>query len=129
MTRINVIAPKQLSDIWLIAEYRELPRAIKGKFNIKNFSNSYILGKGHVKWAKMHSLFLFNRYNQIIKEMKFRGISVNLKGDLKQYLDNYNDYKITHKDILLNIDRLKERYKSNPSIHKWTKRQKPNFLV
>lgn len=28
MTRINVVSPSELSDAWLLAEYRELPRVI-----------------------------------------------------------------------------------------------------
>lgn len=130
MTRINVVDPKELSDIWLIAEYRELPRVLKNNYNLQNISKQYLLGKGHVKWAKYHSLFLFNRYNDIIKEMKFRGISVNFNNDLSIYLNNYNnDYIIKNKDIILNINRLRERYSKNPNIHHWTKRIKPYYLV
>lgn len=32
MTRINVVPVEELSDAWLIAEYRELPRVLKGNF-------------------------------------------------------------------------------------------------
>ena len=33
MTRINVIPTYELSDRWLLAEYRELPRCIKQSQN------------------------------------------------------------------------------------------------
>ena len=134
MTRINVIKPELLSDAWLLAEYRELPRAIKGKIDISDASDSYKLGKGHVKWAKKHSLFLLNRFNSIIKEMQYRSFTPHFsafgKNGLCQYLTKETnfDYKITQNDINTNINRLKERYLTNPKIHKWTNRKMPDFL-
>lgn len=35
MTRINVIDVKYLSDQWLLAEYRKLPRVIKQNISTK----------------------------------------------------------------------------------------------
>lgn len=49
MTRINVVPVEELSDAWLIAEYRELPRVLNGNFSIKDAPNRYKLGTGHVK--------------------------------------------------------------------------------
>lgn len=134
MTRINVVDPKELSDAWLLAEYRELPRAIKSNCNIEDASENYILGKGHVKWAKKHSLFLLNRFHLIIKEMRYRSFlprySAFGKDGLINFLqkDTKNNYKITKNDIKINIDRLKTRYTEKPAIHKWTNRKKPSYL-
>ncbi len=81
MTRVNVVLVEELSDQWLIAKYRELPRVLKGNFSIKNAPDNYILGKGHVKWARKHGLFVFNRYLNIIKEMHFRGFQTHFNND------------------------------------------------
>lgn len=131
MTRINVVDPKTLSDAWLVAEYRELPRAIKSNCNITNAPERYKLSTGHVKWAKKHSLFLIKRFERLIEEMKYRGFTTNFNTDgLKSYIgpDTNNDYKVTEKDIKVNIDRLKERFNSSSNKHKWTKRAIPNYL-
>lgn len=44
MTRINVVPTNELSDAWLIAEYRELPLVLKGNFSIKDAPNRHKLG-------------------------------------------------------------------------------------
>ena len=44
MTRINVVPVEELSDAWLIAEYRELPRVLNGNFSIKDAPNRSKLG-------------------------------------------------------------------------------------
>ena len=49
MTRINLVKVEELSDQHLIAEYRELPRCLKQKVNLKDAPDRYTLGKGHVK--------------------------------------------------------------------------------
>lgn len=130
MTRVNVVPVKELSDQWLIAEYRELPRVLKQQISIENASDNYILGKGHVKWAKKHSLFTFNRYNIIIKEMHFRGFKVNFSNTLDKYINDEfkNHYKVTGDDIQLNRNRLTEKYNKNPTFYRWTRRKKPNYL-
>lgn len=130
MTRINVVPVEELSDQWLIAEYRELPRVLKGNFSIKNASDNYILGKGHVKWARKHGLFVFNRYLNIIKEMHFRGFQTHFNNDLSKYITNNinNDYKVNMSDLKVNKQRLIEKYIKKPSFYKWTNRNKPKYL-
>lgn len=132
MTRINVIPVEELSDAWLLAEYRELPRVIKQDINIDDIKEgeAYRLVKSHVKWAKKHSWFTFNRYYHICEEMVKRGFKVNYSYEsLLDYvietglIDSENfrlDYKPVHYDINLNRQRLIERYNANPKAPRWT---------
>lgn len=130
MTRINVVPVEELSDQWLIAEYRELPRALKGNISIKDAPNSYKLGKGHVKWARKYGLFTYNRYLKIIKEIKFRGFKINFIGDLYKYIldESKNDYKVNLSDLEINKQRLIIKYNTKPTFYRWTNRTKPNYL-
>lgn len=135
MTRVNVVPVQWLSDLWLLAEYRELPRCIKQLINTDNAPEQYLLGKGHMAWAKHHSLYLICRYVDIYNEMKFRGFKTNYEPvdlDLLCWKTvketDYNDYTVTEADIALNSQRLLERYRENPTVHKWTKRNKPEWL-
>lgn len=130
MTRINVISPEELSDQWLIAEYRELPRVIKGEFNLKDAPDIYRLGRGHVKWAKKHAFWVMSRYFKICDEMEYRGFMVNYKPiDLIKVWDKIGFwYDVTLSDMCINVKRLIEKYKSKPNYYKWTKRDKPQWL-
>ena len=93
MTRVNVVNPKELSDAWLVAEYRELPRAIKSNCDITNAPNKYKLSTGHVKWAKKHSLFLIKRFESLIKEMNYRGFTTNYNSSsLSNYLTSHTNF-------------------------------------
>lgn len=130
MTRVNVVSPKELSDQWLLAEYRELPRVLKGNFSILNAPKQYKLGEGHVAWARYFALYTNARFKEIIKEMQYRGFKTSFNADLGKYITNgiKNDYRPNLNDLRVNRDRLIERYKANPKVHKWTKRTKPSYL-
>ena len=130
MTRINVIPVQELSDQWLIAEYRELPRALKGNFSLKNAPENYVLGTGHIKWARKYALFTHKRMYDIIKEMDYRGFKHTFSADLSKYitLEMNNDYKVRKADVELNRARLIKKYLAKPSFYRWTKRNKPTYL-
>lgn len=131
MTRINVISPEELSDQWFIAEYHELPRVIKGEFNLKDAPDIYCLGKGHVKWAKKHSFWVLARYFKICDEMEHRGFTVDYKP--KDLIKLWNKkgfwYNTTLTDMYINVERLIEKYKLKPNYYKWTNREKPQWLL
>jgi deoxyribonuclease (pyrimidine dimer) len=135
MTRINVVPVSELSDQHLLAEYHELPRCIKQPINIdEDVPTSYKLGKGHMKWAKMHSLWLTYRYDQLIKEMKYRGFKPNytllMLQDYwinEQHLAGNLWYYVTDTDILLNRGRLIYKYCLKPEFYTWTNRKKPYY--
>lgn len=125
MTRINLVNVEKLSDQHLIAEYRELPRVIKQDINIKDASETYCLGKGHMKWAKKHSLFCVKRYKEICEEMLFRGFKVNFPcKNLFALIEgkDYLDYEPTKKDYDLSNQRILEKINQKPDWYKWTKR-------
>lgn len=136
MTRINVVPVEELSDQWLLAEYRELPRILKQEhIYVGDAPDKYCLGKGHVKFMVVHSLFCLNRYAFICREMKHRGFTVNYPyDDLDKLVEDkqvtlYSEPFIPDEsDIQINRQRLIEKYKMKPEFYKWTNREKPNWL-
>ena len=130
MTRINVVPVEELSDQWLIAEYRELPRALKGNASLVNAPDSYVLGKGHVKWAKKHAFYLNNRMDKLVQEMVYRGFKPKFSADLSPYItkDMNNDYIVNSTDLNTNKTRLIYKYNKKPAFYRWTKRSKPDYL-
>lgn len=135
MTRINVVPPYELSDQWLLAEYRELPRVIKQDISTIDAPKHYCLGKGHVKWAKNHSFWLILRYLDITQEMIERGFKVNFSYDALYQVyessikeENDNNYIPTTLDMTINRLRLIEKYKLKPNFYRWTNSVKPNYL-
>ena len=129
MTRINVLAVQYLSDQHLIAEYRELPRIIKQHYNLKDDPLQYKLGKGHVKWAKIHEVFCIKRYKEICDEMQYRGFTVNFPYEalVKIYesdslKETYKDYTVSEIDKNTNYMRLKEKIDAKPNFYRWTNR-------
>lgn len=138
MTRINLIDVEELSDQNLLAEYRELPRCIKQDFDLSDAPKYYTLGKGHMKWAAQYPGFLVNRYYELCNELKYRGFKI--KYSCQQLLDYMYEHKmklllgsdryyVRFEDINLSRDRIIERYKANPTAHKWTRREKPIYLA
>ncbi len=130
MTRINVVPVEELSDQWLVAEYRELPRVLKQKIDISDAPEEYCLGKGHMKWARKHWAYCAIRYYNIVHELQYRGIKITYR---KAPLDNidtntYGYYAADPVDFKLNQQRLIEKYKLKPDWYRWTNRNKPKWL-
>ena len=135
MTRINLIPVGELSDQHLIAEFRELPRCVNQKLDTSGAYEKYKLGKGHVKWARHHCLFLLGRYADLYNEMKFRGfkLSYNLDSFL-QYVDklpfeDIQTYKPTKEDVELSRNRIIEKLKLKPNWYRWTNREIPRYVA
>ena len=130
MTRINIVPVEELSDQWLIAEYRELPRALKGNISINDAPSNYTFGKGHMKWARKYALFTNKRMSDIVKEMDYRGFKHNFSADLSMYIkeDMKNDYTPNLSDLQISKNRLIEKYNKKPNFYRWTKRNKPDYL-
>lgn len=138
MTRVNVIPVSELSDQHLIAEYRELPRTLKQEMDLTNVSSTYILGKGHAKWARRHWKFTLNRLFDLHKEMLYRGfkpsyepsmITIHMNTLIDHYNDSDADYIVTESDIELNRQRILERYNTNKGFYKWSKRKQPTWML
>ena len=132
MTRINVVPVEELSDQWLLAEYRELPRVIKQEVRTDDAPEFYKLGKGHVKWAKKHAWWCVCRYEEICDEMEYRGFTVHYPyDDLYNFSHGSNcgcGYVVIGDDIQINRQRLIEKYRMKPNFYKWTNRTKPEWL-
>ncbi|MFZ4411468.1 MAG: pyrimidine dimer DNA glycosylase/endonuclease V [Bacteroidales bacterium] len=124
MTRINVVPVSELSQLHLVAEYREITRlpknlstslARKGKkFELKEIPEQYTLGTGHVKFFYSKMLFLEKRFDSLVAEMLRRGYNPTYRDSSifancdKQF---YNDYVPTPEAIEINKARILERTK------------------
>lgn len=124
MTRINCIPVEELTDKHLIAEYRELPRIFalvkksqdKGLMpNDIDISERYLLGTGHVKFFYDKLLYLTNRQNMLIEEMRKRGFKPNFVNieELMTGINQvwYNDWIPDEEAMNINRNRIKERLK------------------
>lgn len=135
MTRINLIPVKELSDQHLIREYNELPRCIKQDINVSDAPRKYTLGKGHMKWGRLHIQFLLDRYFELCNEMQYRGFKVNYPHkNLWDYVNAntniqlFNNYQPTKEDIELSRNRIIEKIDKKPQWYRWTKREKPTYV-
>ena len=132
MTRVNVIPPSELSDQHLIAEYHELPRVIKQKIDTSGAPGCFVLGAGHMRWARAHWKFTCDRFCEICAEMKYRGFNVNFAPEsLREYVCNIcgdGEYVVTNADIEKNRERIREKYNKKPEFYRWTRRKRPDWL-
>lgn len=127
MTRINVGYPvRQLTRQHLIAEHREIkriPNAVKsGRANIKNATNTFKLGKGHVTFFYNKLGYLKSRYKEIYTECKRRGYNVQ---DYSSAWDGISQelmggFRPTVKDKQVIKQRIRE--KSKPAKSQITRR-------
>lgn len=83
MTRVNVVPPKELSRLHLIAEYREIARipALAYAAHLRgekpaDHPQTYRLGKGHVKFFYSRLKFVERRHGRLVIEMQRRGYKV-----------------------------------------------------
>lgn len=122
MTRINVVPPQELSQMHLVAEYREIMRlpnnlkkamARKGKpFTLAEIPPEYVLGTGHVKFFFDKMQFLQKRFESLVSEMLSRGYNPNFTDSSIFVPENkyfYKDYSPTESAISINRKRIKER--------------------
>lgn len=122
MTRINVIPVETLCDQHLLAEYTELApvvlNVVNGKArNIKGAPKHYKLNTGHVLFFRDKLVYLIERYDQLVAELRARGYTVNYptlqnqinnenRSELSRYL---NDYQPTFEAVDENVQRIIER--------------------
>jgi len=128
MTRINCIPPSRLCQQHLIAEYRELPRifgavqkAIARNETPNDMRNpkAYKLGAGHVRFFYPRLGYLIRRQNEIVSEMKRRGITVNFEPPKRSDFTNipdewFNDWIPDNTAMDINIARIMERMPAKP---------------
>jgi len=132
MTRINVIPVSELSDQHLIAEYHELPRVIKQQIDTSNAPQCFVLGTGHMRWARAHWKYTCDRFCDICAEIEYRGFNMNFAPEsLYEYMSGTSggEYTVTDIDIQKNRERIREKYNKKPDFYRWTRRERPEWLV
>ena len=133
MTRINIIDVSELTDQHLIAEYREitmvpgsLRRTLVSKIGYQEsrVPKRYTLNKGHVYFFYNKGKYLYNRYSELIREMRQRGFEPDNKRVFPKdvFVDNglYNDWMPTMEDYKIIRQRIEERISTKPNWYRKT---------
>lgn len=143
MTRINLINPIFLSDPHLMAEYRELPmvhqslrRTLESKRGLilSSIPKKYTLNKGHVSFFYDKGKFLYQRYNKLVAELRFRGYNIdpdsrNINWSIFTENNLYGGYKPDCDDMLINYSRIRERLLFKRHWYKYNHQQLPQMFV
>ena len=134
MTRINVIDPKLLTDQHAAAEYRELPmvnaslkRTINSKrgLDVNKIPPRYTLNTGHVTFHYDKGLYLFNRYQSLIDELRNRGYNIqpserSVDWSVFHYRSGlYEDWTPDQDAININVERIVERINAKPTWYRY----------
>ena len=137
MTRINLVPITELSDQHLVAEYREifmvgpsLQRSLKSpnwNKTKETLPKEFTLNKGHVKFFYNKGKYLYNRYLELIKEMKNRGMRPDplRKFTREQWPDElFNDWMPSAKDLEIIRERIQLRKKQKPNWYRWSQNER-----
>ena len=137
MTRINLVPITELSDQHLVAEYREifmvgpsLQRSLKSpnwNKTKETLPKEFTLNKGHVKFFYNKGKYLYNRYLELIKEMKNRGMRPDplRKFKREQWPDElFNDWIPSANDLEIIRERIQLRIKQKPTWYRWSKNER-----
>jgi deoxyribonuclease (pyrimidine dimer) len=122
VTRINCIAPNELTDAHLGAEYRELPRVFALVFAAHQRGErpddarnpaQYTLGAGHVRFFYNKLAWCAARYYALVQECRARGrkVSFGELGPTAQLVPEewWGDWKPTPAAQELNRSRIQQR--------------------
>ena len=141
MTRINIIPVCELTDQHLIAEYREItmvPAALKRTLNSKvglryeKISKEFTLNAGHVYFFYNKGLYLNNRYQEIIEEMKLRGFNPDPNRKFPKEVfpkELYNDWMPSLNEQKIIRQRIEEKINMKPDWYRMTKHKKRPILA
>jgi|TARA_R110002074_G_scaffold166179_6_gene326580 deoxyribonuclease (pyrimidine dimer) len=133
MTRINLVLVSELADQHLVAEYREifmvgsaLQRSLRSPNWLKTratLPNEFTLNKGHVKFFYNKGKYLYNRYLEIVEEMKNRGMKPDPSRKFKreQWPDElFGDWSPNENDLSLIRERIEFRIQQKPDWYRWS---------
>ena len=136
MTRINIVPTEELADQHLVAEYREmfmvgsaLQRSLKSpnwEKNKKTWPTKFTLNSGHVKFFYNKRLYLHKRYDELVSEMRRRGMKPDPTRKFKreQWPDElYLDWEPSEAEQLIVRQRIQERIDEKPEWYRWTSPQ------
>jgi len=134
VTRINIVPTSELADQHLVAEYRELfmvgsalARTLKSPNKDKSLSTipeTFTLNTGHVKFFYDKGLYLHKRYQELVNEMKRRGMNPDPERVFKreQWPDElYNDWDPSDQELAIVRERIQQRIDEKPDWYRWTK--------
>jgi|TARA_B110000438_G_scaffold30499_1_gene29794 deoxyribonuclease (pyrimidine dimer) len=137
VTRINLVPISELADQHLVAEYREifmvgssLQRSLKSPNWLKtknSLPKEFTLNKGHVKFFYNKGKYLYNRYLDLVEEMKSRGMSPDPDRIFKreQWPDDlFQDWSPTDRDLLIIRERIKVRIQQKPNWYRWSQNER-----
>ena len=136
MTRINIVPVQELFDQHLMAEYREItmvPAALNRTLNSKRgldkkkIPKKYTLNKGHVYFFYDKGKYLFNRYQELVAELKKRNFKIDNKRKFPKEIfvannlfndwqPSLEDYKIIRNRIKNKINQKSEWYRKTAHI-------------
>lgn len=129
MTRINIVDPAELMDQHLIAEYREirllcanLVRTLQSKsgFVTSKVPIRFTLNSGHVYFFYNKGKYLHNRFEDIKREMHFRGFNPQNEFPVDVwpwYL--YGDWQPSESDKDLVRERIALRISQRPNWYRY----------
>tara|TARA_Y100000593_G_scaffold84952_1_gene161242 strand:- start:655 stop:1059 length:405 start_codon:yes stop_codon:yes gene_type:complete len=132
MTRINIIPVSELTDQHLIAEYREitmvpaaLKRTLRSKVGLRKekISKRYTLNTGHVYFFYDKGLYLNNRYQEIITEMKLRGFNPDPNRKFPKHIfpkHLYNDWMPSLDEQKIIRKRIEQKINMKPDWYRHT---------
>ena len=133
MTRINIVPTRELADQHLVAEYRELfmvgsalARTLKSPNKDKSLSSipeKFTLNTGHVKFFYNKGRYLHKRYDELVEEMKRRGMNPDPERVFKrdQWPDElYQDWEPDDQELAIVRQRIQERIDAKPDWYRWT---------
>ena len=137
MTRINLVPITELSDQHLVAEYREifmvgpsLQRSLKSpnwNKTKETLPKEFTLNKGHVKFFYNKGKYLYNRYLELIKEMKNRGMNPDplRKFKREQWPDElFNDWMPSANDLEIIRERIQLRIQKRPNWYRLSQNER-----
>jgi deoxyribonuclease (pyrimidine dimer) len=118
VTRINVIDPDELTDQHLLAEYRELPRAVRLALRVRDTAavlvpTRYTMGTGHVRFFYTRTDWLVDRHTRIVGELQRRGYSPKYVA-LITPVGPASGWSPDGRDREVNLERLRDRLLSAP---------------
>ena len=102
MTRINCTPPAELSNLHLLAEYRELPRVFGyvrrcvDRGVTPEDPGRYVLGAGHVKFFAWRLGYLAHRQSALVEELQGRGFNPQFTAGLAAQFQDIPDHYWAH---------------------------------
>lgn len=136
MTRVNLVPVEELMDQHLFAEFREIkmvPRSLERSLRarplplvLRHLPQRFCLGQGHVSFFYNKGLFLRQRFEELCRELAYRGINYDRSSmfDPNKVMTGILDgpYVPDQEAIALSRQRIQEKISMKPEWYRKTKR-------